>query len=31
MNRSYYIFSNGKIIRKDNTISYINENGERKD
>lgn len=31
MKRSYYIFSNGKIIRKDNTISYINEKGERKD
>ena len=29
MKRSYYIFSNGKIIRKDNTISYINEKGER--
>ena len=31
MKKSYYIFSTGEIIRKDNTIRYINSAGEKKD
>lgn len=31
MKKSYYIFSKGKIMRKDNTIRYINEKSDIKD
>lgn len=31
MQRSFYIYNNGELKRKDNTISFINENGEKKD
>lgn len=31
MKRSYYIYNNGSLRRKDNTIAFTNENDERKD
>ena len=30
MGRDYYIFSNGRIKRKDNTIYFIDENDNKK-
>lgn len=31
MKRSYYIYNNGNLKRKDNTLTFINENDEKKD
>lgn len=31
MKRSYFLYSNGTLKRKDNTITFINENEEKKD
>lgn len=31
MKRSYYIFSKGNLLQKDNTLRFINESGEQKD
>ena len=31
MNRSYYIYSNGKLSRKDNTLQFVNSEGEKRD
>lgn len=31
MERSFYIYNNGRMMRKDNTITFINENGVKKD
>lgn len=31
MKKSYYIYNNGRIKRKDNSLTYINENGDKKD
>ncbi len=31
MKRSLYIYNGGKLQRKDNTLKYTNENGEKKD
>ena len=30
MKRSYYIYNNGTLKRKDNSIAFIDEEGERK-
>lgn len=30
MKRSYFLYSNGTLKRKDNTITFINENEEKK-
>ena len=31
MSKSYYLFSSGELIRKDNTIQFIKYNGEKRD
>lgn len=31
MERSFYIYNNGRMMRKDNTITFINEDGIKKD
>ncbi|MCQ4636088.1 type I-B CRISPR-associated endonuclease Cas1b [Anaerovorax odorimutans] len=31
MNRSYYIYSSGKLSRKDNTLQFVNSEGEKRD
>lgn len=31
MKRSYYIYSSGQLYRKDNTIAFINEEGQKRD
>lgn len=31
MKRSYYIYNNGALRRKDNTITFTDENDEKKD
>ena len=30
MKRSYYIYNNGMLKRQDNSIAFVDENGEKK-
>lgn len=31
MERSFYVYNNGRMMRKDNTITFVNEEGNKKD